>query len=160
MHASMQDAAALLAARYGAAGASATAGGAGDATEVDAAWIDRLGFASLKVAIAFTATLAEDATLSIAANLQDAPDDGAGAASTGDAADFGTALAAAVVATGGTGGSTETGVVELDIDLSAAKRHVRVQFTPDLSAAMTDTATVAAVYLLAGSTDNPVTAAA
>ena len=155
MHASMQDAGALIAARYGVAGVDAVAGGAGDATEASGAWVDRRGFGSLKVVIAFTATLAQDETLSIGANLQDASD----SSGTG-AADFGTALASAVRATGGAGGSTETGVIELDFDLSAADRYVRVQFTPDLSAAMTDTAELAAVYVLAGSTDNPVTATA
>ncbi len=155
MHASMQDAGALIAARYGAAGIDATAGGAGDATEVDGAWIDRRGFSSLKVVIAFTATLAQAATLSIAANLQDASD----SSGTG-AADHGTALASAVRATGGTGGSTETGVIELDFDLSAADRYVRIQFTPDLSAANTDVAELAAIYVLAGATDNPVSATA
>ena len=155
MHASMQDAGALIAARYGIAGVDVTAGGAGDAAEVDGAWIDRLGFASLKVIIAFTATLAAGETLAIAANLQDA-----GAVDGTGAADFGTALAPTVQATGGAGGSTETGVLELDVDLSAADRYVRVRFTPDLSAATTDGAELAAVYVLAGATENPVSATA
>lgn len=155
MHASMQDAGALIAARYGLTGVAVTAGGAGDDTEVNGIWIDRLGFSSLKVVLPYTATLGATETLSVAANIQDASDDqGTGAA------DFGDALASTVQATGATGGSTETGVVEMDVDLSAANRFVRVQFTPDLSRANTDTAELAAVYLLAGSTENPVTATA
>lgn len=153
MHASMNNAGALLAARYAAAGVDVTAGGTGDNTEVDGAWIDRRGFNSLKVVIPYTATLAATKTLSIAANLQDASaSDGTGAA------DYGTALAATVQATGATGGSTETGVVELDYDVSGCDRYVRIQFTPNLSATGTDVAEMGAVYILAGSTENPVTA--
>lgn len=155
MHASMNDAAALLAARYAAAGVDVTAAGSGDATEVDGAWIDRRGYNSIKVVIPYTATLAESETISVAANLQDASaSDGTGAA------DFGTALSSTVQATGDTGGSTETGVVEMDFDVSGADRYVRIQFTPDLSASATDTAELAAVYVLAGSNENPVTATA
>lgn len=153
MHASMNNVGALLAARYAAAGVDVTAGGSGDNTEVNGAWIDRRGFNSLKVVIPYTTTLTEAATLSIAANLQDASaSDGTGAA------DYGTALASTVQATGGAGGSTNTGVVELDFDVSGCDRYVRIQFTPNLSAANTDVAEMGAAYILAGSTENPVTA--
>jgi hypothetical protein len=155
MHAYQNDAGALIAARYAVAGVDVTAGGAGDNTEVNGAWVDRQGFNSLKVVIAYTATIADAATLAVAANLQDASDDdGTGVA------DYGTALASTVQATGNSGGSTETGVVELDFDVSGADRYVRIQFTPNLSASGTDTAEMAAVYLLAGSDENPVTATA
>jgi len=153
MHASMNNVGALLAARYAKAGVDVTAGGTGDATEVDGAWIDRRGFNSVKVVINYTATLAATKTLAIAANLQDASaSDGTGAA------DYGDALASTVQATGATGGSTETGVVELDFDVSGADRYIRIQFTPDLNASGTDTAELGAIYILAGSTENPVTA--
>lgn len=153
MHAFQQNAGALLAARYASAGVDVTAGGSGDNTEVNGAWIDRLGFNSVKVVICYTATLAQSATLSFAANLQDASD-GSG---TG-AADFGDALSSTAVSTGGTGGSTNTGVVELDFDVSGADRYVRIQYTPNLSASGTDVAEMGAVYILAGGTSNPVTA--
>lgn len=130
--------------------ASATAGGSGDATEVDGQWIDRMGFKSAKLVVTFDATLGDGDTLSIAANLQDATD----ASGTG-AADFGDALADAVVATGGTGGSTEVGAVELDVNLTEANRFVRAQFTPDLSASTTDTAIVAATLVLGGPNRKP-----
>lgn len=154
MHMNAQGIAETLAARF-AGIASATAGGTGDATEKNCAYIDRQGFSSLKVVIAYSAALAEDKTLSIASNLQDATSSaGAGVA------DFGDAMASAVVATGGTGGSTETGVVELDFDISGADQYVRLQFTPDLSATGTDTATLSAVYILGGAQVQPVTAKA
>lgn len=130
--------------------ASATAGGAGDATEVDGQWIDRKDHLSCKLVIVFDATLAQDETLSVAANLQDANDDqGTGVG------DFGDAVANAVVATGGAGGSTELGVVTADFDLSAAKQYVRAQFTPDLSAANTDTAIVAAALIFGPKNETP-----
>lgn len=153
MHASMQNAGALIAARYASAGVDVTAGGSGDNTEVNGAWIDRRGFSSLKVVICYTATLAQSATLSFAANLQDASD----SSGTG-VADYGDALATTAVSTGGTGGSTNTGVVELDFDLTGCDRYVRIQYTPNLSASGTDVAEMGAVYVLAGATDNPVTA--
>lgn len=153
MHYSKNGVGELLAARYAKVGAAATAGGTGDATEVDGAWIDRQGFDSLKVVIAYTTTLAATKTLSLAANLQDASD----SSGTG-AADFGSALSATVVATGASGGSTETGVVELDFDVSGADQYVRIQFTPDLSATGTDTASISAIYVLGGADANPVSA--
>ena len=122
-----------------------TAGGGGDGAEQSGEWMDRQDRLSGKLIIAFVATLAQDETLSIAANMQDASDD----SGTG-AADYGDAVANAVVATGGTGGSTERGIVTLDVDLSAAARYVRAQMTPTMSAASTDVATTAAVFVTSG----------
>ena len=138
----------------------ATAGGAGDATEVDSGFQSCKGFQTAAVVISYKAVLAQEETLSIAANVQDASD----AAGTG-AADYGATLANAVVATGGTGGSTETGSVVLDIDLlggtqgdadgTCADEFIQCQWTPDLSASGTDTAEVAAVIVLAGADEDP-----
>lgn len=155
MHASMQNMGALIGARHAAVNITATAGGSGDATETNGAWIDRQGFQSVKVVVVWSTTLAAAATLSIAANLQDAS-----AINGTGAADFGDALAATVVATGPGGGGTVTGVTELDFDVSGADRYIRIQFTPDLSASGTDTARLAAVYIVGGSADQPVTATA
>ena len=152
MHASMNDAVARIAARYAAEGVDILAGGAGDNTEVDCAYVDRRAFASLKAVIAYTATLQAGETLKIAANLQDDAD-GAGVGT-----DFGDALASTTVATGPGGGGTRTGVIELDFDLTGANRYTRLQFTPNLSASGTDVAELSAIYILAGATDDPVTA--
>jgi hypothetical protein len=127
----------------------ATAGGAGDATELDGRYIDRSGYLSAKLTVAFKAVLGDGETLSIAANLQDDAD-GAGVGT-----DFGGAFASAVVATGPGGGGTVEGQVELDFDLSGARQYVRAQFTPDLSAANTDTAIIAAVLVLGGADEIP-----
>lgn len=133
--------------------ATATAGGAGDATEVDNASVDRRGIQSLAVALAFETTLAQDATLSLAVQLQETDDDPAAPGSPLAAgwADIDTAIAplvSQIVATGDTGGSTESGVLIVPLNLGTIKRHVRAQVTPDLSAGSIDTATVATSYVL------------
>jgi hypothetical protein len=49
------------------------------------------------------------------------------------------------IATGATGGSTEVGVKKYSVDLGAARRYIRVTYTPDLDATSTDTAALGAV---------------
>lgn len=127
-----------------------TAGGGGDGVEQNGYYIDRTDRLSGKLIVNYTAVLAQDETLTLAANLQDATD-GAG---TG-VADYGDAFAAAVVATGGAGGSTEVGVIEIDVDLSGANLFVRGQVTPTLSAAVTDTCALSAVLVLSGGSEYP-----
>lgn len=136
-----------------------TAGGSGDATQVDSAWIDRLPadcgpFHSAKIIISYTATLAAAATLAFAAQFRDATD-GSG---TG-AANYLAAIGSTVVATGPTGGGTVTGTVELDVDLVAAREFFQARITPDLSAANTDTAAFSVVAVLFGGREQPLTRA-
>lgn len=118
-----------------------------DGSEQTSAYIDRTGFESCKVVLAYETTLTAAETLTIAANLQN-DDDGAGT----NLADFGDAMTAAVVATGESGGSTENGVVELDFDLSTARRYIRVQFTPTLSASSSDVGAIMAIAIMGGAT--------
>lgn len=129
---------------------SVTAGGGGDGAEVDGAWISRQDFESLSVLLPFETTLGATETLSIALNLQHA-DDSSG---TG-VEDFGDAVANAVQATGAGGGSTETGVVKADFDLTEAKEFVRVQYTPTMSAGTTDTADIMSLLILGGAVELP-----
>jgi len=126
------------------------AGSGTDNVESDGEYINRVGYESAQVVITWTATLAEAATLSIAANVQD-DSEGDGA----DVADFGDALANTVVATGGSGGSTETGTTVLNVNLEEAKAYIRTQVTADLSAANTDTAEVAVTVILGGAVEVP-----
>jgi len=132
-----------------AAGGRAVAGGTGDATEVDGQYVDRLGHQSAVLVISGTATLAQAATLTIAANAQDDAD-GAGAGT-----DYGDAYAATTVATGGTGGSTEHFEVRLNFDLAAARRYIRAQITPNLSAANTDLCQWGATWILGPKQETP-----
>ena len=129
------------------ANTAVTAGGAGDAAAVTGVIIDRaaLGWPqSGVVAIPFTATLGATETLSVAATVQHGDNDGLS-----DAGTFAT-RANGVVATGPSGGGTVTGTVELDVNFSGAKRYVRVNYTPDLSRANTDTAALSAVVAFGG----------
>jgi len=129
---------------------TATAGGSGDATQVDGAWVSRKTATgsialSAKAIISYTATLTAAATLKFAAQFQDAVDAaGAGAANYGDA------IASTTAATGGGGGTTETGTAEFDVDLGGAREFIRIRVTPDLSAGATDTAAWSAIYLFFG----------
>jgi hypothetical protein len=56
----------------------------------------------------------------------------------------------AVVATGPTGGGTVTGTFEVDMNLGGAGQYVRAKFTPDMSAADTDTAALSGVLVFGG----------
>lgn len=130
--------------RRATANAAATAGGAGDNTLVTGVIIDRaaLGWPeSCVVAIPFTATLAAAATLTVGGVLQHGD-----AANMSDASAFST-ITPAVVATGA---GTVTGQVEVNLRLTGAKRYVRLNFTPDLSAASVDTAALSGIIVFGG----------
>lgn len=143
--AAMHDPASALAAAYAAANTAVTAGGSGDATEVDGAWIDVGDAEGISFLIGFTTTIQEAETLTIAANAQDA-DDSSGT----NAADFGTAITATTVATGPSGDGTVTGVAIATFNARAAREYMRIQFTPNLSASGTDTAAISCVAILGG----------
>lgn len=129
---------------------TATAGGTGDATKVTGQTIDRDNFFSASIMIAYKAVLAEDETISFAVERQES-DDG----TTWDTAvDEQTAT---VAATGATGGSTEYGTVKIDVNLTAQKRYVRYNVTPNLSASGTDTLVWAGEGVLGGARSIPTT---
>lgn len=153
----------------------ATAAGTGDNTEVVGSIVDlrrtgRVVCNSAKVLIGWIAVLGQAATLSLSAYLQN--DTSSSMANAGTTAFAPTRFkvngvavaltsnkfAKAVVATGGTGGSTERGVAEFDVDLSSANEYFLVRWTPDLSAANTDTAYVFSVVLLGGGNIDPIVA--
>ncbi|MFC0156522.1 hypothetical protein CDZ97_10200 [Mameliella alba] len=125
---------------------AATAGGTGDDTEVEGTIFDRaaMGHPSTAVlAVPYTATLAEGETLTIDYTVQEGDES--------DLADAATLkTGSVVVATGGSGGSTETGCLEVDLKTIAGGRYNRVDLTPGLSAANTDTAALSAVLVYAG----------
>ncbi|WP_407496836.1 hypothetical protein [Pseudooceanicola sp. MF1-13] len=149
----MKNIGALVAVMRAAANTAVTAGGAGDATLVTGAILDRQAKAmplSGVLAIPYAATLAQGETLSIAYVVESGNAD-----DLADAVDLVSATAA-VVATGPTGGGTVTGVFEVDLNLSPAGRYVRAKFTPDLSAADTDTAALSAVMVVGGTNEVPV----
>lgn len=150
MHAALQDMGAQIGARFGTVEKTATAGGTGDATEVAAAYVNMRGLRTVKALVYYQAVLGEDETLTFEANWEEDAD------GTGTGVDYGTALAATQVAVGAAGGSTESGVMEIDLDNPpGAKQYVRVLVKPNLSAANTDTLKFGVTYVVAGG-DNPV----
>lgn len=137
----------LITVRRAAANTAVTAGGAGDNTEVVGVTLDRaiLGHPqSCVVAIPYTATLAAGATLTLAWDIDE------GNASNLADAEVLVAQAATVVATGPAGGGTVTGTFEANVPIMGAGRYLRLNFTPNLSAANTDTAALSAVIIFGG----------
>ena len=122
----------------------ATAAGTGDNTEVQGASIDRLGYDSAVVVVAYNTSLTADKTLSIAVEIEDSADNSSW--------DTAVVLQAATVEETGTAGtgSNNTGVVEIPVDLRGYSRYVRFNFTPDLSHSGTDTVDGICVALLGG----------
>lgn len=140
----------VISARIASAFTAVTAGGAGDDTAVTGSTIDRASFASgqpplcADLQLAFSAVLAAAATLTLkTVKIQDSADGT-------NWADYFTFTDPGVVATGPGGGGTVPGVTRLGVNLSSARRYVRAVFTPDLSAAATDTANVVALMEFAG----------
>lgn len=130
------------------AAAAATAASTGDSTTTTGATIDRAAFSSgsmpksLAAAIVYDATLATGKTLSIGYAVQDSADGSTWA-------DYQTATYA-VVATGATAASVAAGELEVSVNLTSARRYVRLNSAPDLSATQTDTAVTRAVGFFAG----------
>jgi len=133
-----------------------TAAAGNDNTEIDGPSIDRQSFTSsyhsLKVIICFSATLDTAETLTITANMQDSADDSTFAdyheAETGDF------LPATIVRTAPSA-ETFNGVIEMDVDIQAANRYLRLQSTSDLSRGATDTVDIAAVFVFGGADQLP-----
>lgn len=129
-----------------------TAAGAGDNTLVNGAGIDlqALGLPqSAVLAFPFKGVLASAATLSLAYAVQDSADNTNFTNLAGN-------VTSAAISTGGSGGTTNTGVIELDVALDGARRYIRAAYTPDLSAGGTDTANVMAVFVFGGQAELPV----
>lgn len=130
------------------AAATAVAAGTGDAATTTGATIDRASFSagslpkSLAAAIVYDATLASGKTLSIGYAAQDSADGT-------NWSDYQTATYA-VVATGPSGGGAVSGETEISVNLTSARRYIRLNFAPDLNATGTDTAVARAVGFLAG----------
>lgn len=110
--------------------------------------IDRLGYNSAKLIISANATLGATETLDFDVELSQSEDDST----------YTTPVASYTAETlleGGAGGSTESGILELDIDLSSYDRYLKIGITGDLSASDTDTADWQAVLILGGATEVP-----
>lgn len=126
--------------------ARVTAAGAGDNTAVTGATIDRLGYNSAKLTVAYKTTLGASETLQFAIEYQESA----------DGSSWDTAVALQAATTAKTGSVTNSvGQVSHDVDLGAKKRYIRFNYTPNLSAGATDTADTAAVCTLGGAVEKP-----
>lgn len=132
------------------AASAATAAGTGDATTVTGRTVDRfsLGGGSMpnvaNMGVAYEATLASGATLKFGYAVQDSADGSTWA-------DYQTATYSAAVATGPNGGGAVSGTFDIgSVNLSSARRYVRLNYNPDLSAGGTDTAVARAIGFFAG----------
>jgi hypothetical protein len=138
-----------------------TGGGASDSVLWTGVSIDREGLStgslprSADIDVIYSAQLGSGHTLSLYLDLQTSPDNV-------NWTDYATE-AAAVVATGPSGGGHVTGVYRMvtqttadnpvpgpGIGLNNASRYLRLNMTPHLSATSTDTAIISAVAVLAG----------
>lgn len=123
---------------------TATAGTTGDATTVTGQTIDRAAIGmplSAVFATLWEATLTNAKTLSIATTIQHSANDS-------DWTDYATE-AATIVQTAGSSTAFK-GQHGLNVDLSSAKRYVRMNWQPDLSHTGTDTSIAVGVAVFAG----------
>lgn len=134
--------------------AGITAGAGSDNSNNDSSWVSRhkssKRFLSGKLSVHYKATLQDGETLSLVSTVRHATD----SSGTG-AADYAT-KDHGVVATGGSGGTTEEGVVELDVDdLAGSEEFLQARVHADLSASATDTADIGAVLEIGGADELP-----
>lgn len=157
--ATMKDIGTFLHPEHGSSGISAVAAGAGDNVEVNGTFSAvPTGAQSLAIVVIWSATLAENETLALTLNAQDAVDaTGTGAAdfkaTAADGADGAGkyTLAAVVVATGGAGGTTAQGATTVRFpDIRSHRGFIRSQVTPNLSAGGVDTAELSVGMIFAG----------
>lgn len=127
---------------------AATAGGSNSGVTFTGSSLDRMGFSngsmprSALVGVIYEAKLASGATLAIAFAVQDSADNST-------FADFQTA-APVTYGTGPSGGGIVTGQANLAVDLTNARRYVRVNAPLIFSATVTDTAYADTVGFFAG----------
>ncbi len=125
----------------------------GDGSERNGTAIDRNALNSVAlsaiVTIPYYGALAAAKTVTIKSNVQHSSVSSAGWADYNDK-DNSTANTVTAGSTATTAAQTPSGVLEYDVDLAAAKRYVRVQVTPTLSATATDTVDIAGVIVFGG----------
>ncbi len=151
---------ALVTVKNGSTSTSATAAGTGDATTKSGITIDRMNITgnlgsmpmSAVAAVLIDATLASGNTAKVAITVQEGPDGS-------NWSDYVT-TASTTVLTGASGGAAQSGAISLNVDLSSARRYVRLNHIPDLSAAGTDTSLTRATWTFAGQDRLPAAASA
>ena len=137
-----------------------TAGGAADGVEQDGIALDRINYSSVLASVPVSATLADGETAIVEVRLKTcATSDGTFKYVKADGtltATIGDAVTATATLTGGTGGSTETAVLELRATLNGAEKYIKVSEEVTFSAASTDTAVLGAVAIMGARCEVPV----
>lgn len=101
-------------------------------------------YLSAQIAIPVTTTLAATKTLTVAAKVQDSADGT-------NFTDYGTAPSSTVLgSTSSTASQTLKSAKDFNVDISSARRYVRVVVTPTLSATASDTVALGGVAVLGG----------
>ena len=125
-----------------------TAGATGDNTLYTGDAVDRMGFGSCQVQMNSTLTLASGETFKNTINIYDC------ATSGGTYTLFSNLLNAGTIATGtATGGKYAS---RYNVDLSGAKRYIKIDSKADLSASGTDTAKYLLQLVLGGADVTPI----
>jgi hypothetical protein len=135
----------LVTVRNGSTSTAATAAGTGDNTTKNGISIDRQAInmpMSAVAAVLADATLASGANLKVTFTISHSDDNSS----------FTTyqTTSAQTTLTALGGASTKSGETRCAVNLSGAKRYVRLDHIPDLSAAGTDTSLTRAVWIFAG----------
>lgn len=143
-----------IAPRNAGALATITAAAGNDNVEQNGPSIDRLGYDSAVIAILSRATLTGGQTLALSVTLQDSSD-GSTFADVAAEHQPGGIAGGGVLATLSTAGDNHY-LSEYSVNLRGLRQYVRVQFTGNLSAGATDTATIACVMILGGAQTMPV----
>jgi len=136
---------ALVSVRIGSTSTSATAAGTGDNTTKTGIAYDRMALGMPRSAVASVladATLASGANLKVTFSIQHSDDNSTFTEYASQAA------TTTLTAVGGA--AAKSGQLNLAVDLGSAKRYVRLDHIPDLSAAGTDTALTRGVWTFAG----------
>lgn len=144
-----RNVASVVTVRAGSTSNALTAAGTGDNTAKNGISMDRQ---ALNLPLSAVAVVCADATLASGANLKvtftiSHSDDNS------SFTDYQTTGAQTTLTAVG-GASTKTGQIRLAVNLSGAKRYVRFDHVPDLSAAGTDTALTRAVWVFCGEDRN------
>jgi hypothetical protein len=145
-----KNVAGLVTVRNGSTSTAATAAGTGDNTTKNGISIDR---EALNMPMSAVAAVLCDATLTSGANLK-VTFTISHSADNSSFTDYQTTGAQTTLTAPG-GGTTKSGTVSLAVNLSGAKRYVRLDHIPDLSAAGTDTSLTRAVWVFGGEDRGP-----
>jgi hypothetical protein len=121
-----------------------TAAGSGDATAVNGPWVLATDYHSCCFGCKYNATIASTKTLTIAGIVQTASDSsGTGAATLATL----TSVVIPALATPGAASGAFLFANSVDLSTTANLGYIRLQFTPDLNASGTDTASVGGFIL-------------